>query len=444
MCLFLFLARAQSSLLSVNKSGFPFLVHERFDSETLFQTWLSPTSPDYPGQWDRATVSDRPLLRMATKNAFHGIAAQFSSPLNFANRSLVIQYFVQPRANVSCSGAYLKLFSSPEFNPLKMERNSPYLLMFGPDKCGETDKVHFIFQHRNLLTGGYEEKHFVDAPRTDLNESGARYQLVVNATNKFQISVNGRPVAFGNLLLDFKPPVNPPREIDDPTDKKPADWVDDQYVIVPGAKKPQGWDDGIPEFIPDPAKVEPPVGWLFDAEQWIADPEAREPSDWDVDLMGEWTPPKIENPICQAAPGCGKYEPPLIRNPDYRGEWEPPMMINPEYRGEWKARRIANPKFYEDLHPHNFEPFTGVAFDLWTVDGGIGFADLIISDDPAAVERYNRYGLPSFEGIPITEQIPPPSGNLRVDSLPLIATAALTLGPALLLLCLRGRRSTAG
>lgn len=31
--------------------------------------------------------------------------------------------------------------------------------MFGPDKCGSTHKVHFIFSHRNPITGTYEEKH---------------------------------------------------------------------------------------------------------------------------------------------------------------------------------------------------------------------------------------------------------------------------------------------
>jgi Calreticulin family len=30
---------------------------------------------------------------------------------------------------------------------------SPYHSMFGPDKCGATDKVHFILQHRNPVSG---------------------------------------------------------------------------------------------------------------------------------------------------------------------------------------------------------------------------------------------------------------------------------------------------
>lgn len=36
---------------------------------------------------------------------------------------------------------------------------TPYTIMFGPDKCGEDYKLHFIFRHKNPKTGEYEEKH---------------------------------------------------------------------------------------------------------------------------------------------------------------------------------------------------------------------------------------------------------------------------------------------
>jgi calnexin len=435
MFLFLFSVSVLSALLKVNKTNF--LIHEKFDSEALFDIWQSPTSLPFRGQWNRTILNNRPLLRMETKNAFHGIGAKFDHSLSFANKSLVIQFFVQPEANISCSGAYLKLFSSPNFSPLLMERDDPYLLMFGPDKCGETDKVHFIFQHKNPLTGSYQQKHFIDSPRSNLNATGGLYRLIVNATNKFQISINGKPVAFGNLLSDFIPPVNPPREIDDPDDIKPSDWIDEEYVIVPNSKKPSGWDDKIPEFIPDPEKVDPPVGWLFEEEMLIPDSTARKPEEWDAELMGEWAPPKIENPICREAPGCGPYEPPLIQNPDYVGPWEPPMMRNPEYRGEWRARRIPNPEFYEDVHPHNFEPFTGIAFDLWTVDGGIGFGDLIISDRPDLVERYNRELTVPMDSILTVGSRVSSYQPERFGIWPLFATIAVACFPALILLCFR-------
>lgn len=39
--------------------------------------------------------------------------------------------------------------------------------MFGPDKCGEDYKLHFIFRHNNPKTGEYEEKH-AKKPDADL------------------------------------------------------------------------------------------------------------------------------------------------------------------------------------------------------------------------------------------------------------------------------------
>lgn len=47
--------------------------------------------------------------------------------------------------------------------------------------------------------------------------------------------------AKGSLLEDMNPPVNPPKEIDDPTDSKPDDWVDEAKIDDPEASKPDDW-----------------------------------------------------------------------------------------------------------------------------------------------------------------------------------------------------------
>ena len=43
---------------------------------------------------------------------------------------------------------------------------TPYTIMFGPDKCGEDYKLHFIFRHMNPLNKDLEEKH---AKRADVD-----------------------------------------------------------------------------------------------------------------------------------------------------------------------------------------------------------------------------------------------------------------------------------
>ena len=46
------------------------------------------------------------------------------------------------------------------------------------------------------------------------------------------------PFLKGNLLEDLTPPINPPKEIDDPDDKKPSNWDDrEKYVVVQGLMK---------------------------------------------------------------------------------------------------------------------------------------------------------------------------------------------------------------
>lgn len=89
--------------------------------------------------------------------------------------------------------------------------------------------------------------------------------------NSFEVFVDQTSVNSGNLLEDVTPPVNPPKEIDDPNDKKPDDWDEREKIPDPDAEKPDDWDEDAPTKIPDPdAKV-----WLvvpfFDSEKTLFD-----------------------------------------------------------------------------------------------------------------------------------------------------------------------------
>jgi hypothetical protein len=85
--------------------------------------------------------------------------------------------------------------------------------MFGPDKCGATNKVHFIFRHRNPKTGEWEEKHLKTPPNPKITKTTALYTLIVNPDQTFEILINDESVRKGSLLEDFDPAVNPPSEI---------------------------------------------------------------------------------------------------------------------------------------------------------------------------------------------------------------------------------------
>lgn len=359
--------------IHVNRGG-KYLIHENF-GESYQNFWKTSELSNYTGKW----VNIKNFLFATTKNAFHAISAVFSEKISFIDQTFVLKYKVKSLGSVNCSGAYLKLFGPNVFDSRMVSNETNYLILFGPDQCGENNRIHFIFKHKNPITGTYEEKHMIDPPQANITAKENVYKLVIYKNNRFRISVNDKPVRIGSLLHDFDPPVNPPKKIEDINDVQPNDWVNDEYIIDETAKKPEDWDETQPEFIPDPSKLKVPDGWLIDEPKYIQNQESKKPDDWDESIFGKWEPELIPNPKCESAPGCGKYEPPLTINPKFVGPWEQPRYRNPLYKGKYVPRMIPNPNYFEDLSPHNFINITGIGFDLWTIDGNVGISDIVIS-----------------------------------------------------------------
>ena len=52
------------------------------------------------------------------------------------------RYEVRLTEGLECGGAYLKMLdATKDFDPKQLDSASPYIIMFGPDKCGGTNKV---------------------------------------------------------------------------------------------------------------------------------------------------------------------------------------------------------------------------------------------------------------------------------------------------------------
>uniref|UniRef100_A0A8B9D5Y1 Calnexin n=1 Tax=Anser cygnoides TaxID=8845 RepID=A0A8B9D5Y1_ANSCY len=264
-----------------------------------------------------------------------------------------------------------------------------------PGDKGLDYKLHFIFRHKNPKTGKYEEKH-AKRPDADLktyftDKKTHLYTLVLNPDNSFEILVDQTVVNSGNLLNDMSPPVNPPREIEDPNDQKPEDWDERPKIPDPDAVKPDDWDEDAPAKIPDENAVKP-EGWLDDEPEYVADPDAEKPEDWDEDMDGEWEAPQVANPKCESAPGCGTWQRPMIDNPNYKGKWKPPMIDNVNYQGIWKPRKIPNPDFFEDLEPFKMTPFSAVGLELWSMTSDIFFDNFIICTERAVADDWANDG----------------------------------------------------
>lgn len=125
--------------------------------------------------------------------------------------------------------------------------------------------------------------------------------------NTYDVMFNGDSLNTGSLLEDFTPAVNPPKEIDDPSDTKPSTWVDEKRIADPKAKKPADWDEDAPYEIPD-EEAEKPEGWLDNEPSTIPDPDAEKPEEWDDEEDGDYIAPSVRNPKCDEAPGCGEWK----------------------------------------------------------------------------------------------------------------------------------------
>ena len=311
------------------------------------------------------------------------------SPL--INPLLNARYEVKFQNGLECGGAYLKLLTeSPQgIQAEEFSDKTPYTIMFGPDKCGATNKVHFIFRHKNPVSGEYEEKHLTAAPSARVSKLSTLYTLIVRPDQTYEIKINDESVKSGSLLEDFTPAVNPPEEIDDPNDSKPEDWVDTARIPDPEASKPEDWDEDAPREILD-MDAEKPDDWLEDEPELIPDPNAEKPDDWDDEEDGDWVAPTVPNPKCIDASGCGKWERPMKKNPDYKGKWSAPMIDNPEYKGPWKPRRIANPNYFKDASPSKFEKIAGIGFELWTMQNEILFDNIYIGHSESEAAKFTK------------------------------------------------------
>ncbi|CAA6659679.1 unnamed protein product [Spirodela intermedia] len=357
------------------------LFYESFD-ETFEGRWIVSEKDDYKGTWKHSKSEgheDHGLL-VSEPAKKYAIVKELDEAVNLKDGTVVLQYEVRLQNGLECGGAYLKYLRLQEAGwiPKEFDNESPYSIMFGPDKCGGTNKVHFILKHKN--TGEYVEHHLKFPPSVPYDKLTHVYTAILKPDNEKK----------ANFLSgdDFEPPLVPSKTIPDPDDKKPEDWDEREKIPDPDAVKPDDWDEDAPMEIEDEEAVKP-AGWLDDDPEEIDDPEATKPEDWDDEEDGEWEAPKIDNPKCEAAPGCGEWKRPMKTNPAYKGKWQAPLIDNPNYKGTWKAQEIPNPSYFEIEKP-DFEPIAAIGIEIWTMQDGILFDNILISDNEKVAESYRE------------------------------------------------------
>ena len=77
---------------------------------------------------------------MPSKARHYGLSAKLDKPL-VPTEGIVLQFELKLAEGLTCGGAYLKYLTSGEFETSGLKDDTPYTVMFGPDKCGATNKV---------------------------------------------------------------------------------------------------------------------------------------------------------------------------------------------------------------------------------------------------------------------------------------------------------------
>ncbi|XP_028062802.1 calnexin homolog [Camellia sinensis] len=365
------------------------IFYDSFD-DSFEGSWIVSEKEDYKGVWKHAKSEghDDHGLLVSEKARKYAIVKVLDEPVKLKDGTIVLQFETRLQNGLECGGAYLKYLRPQEAGWVAKEfdNEAPYSIMFGPDKCGATNKVHFILKHKNPKSGEYIEHHLKYPPSVPSDKLTHVYTAILTPDNDLRILIDGEEKKKANFFSaeDFEPALIPAKTIPDPDDKKPEDWDERAKIPDPDAVKPDDWDEDAPMEIEDEEAVKP-EGWLDNEPEDIDDPEATKPEDWDDEEDGEWEAPKIDNPNCETAPGCGEWKRPMKRNPAYKGKWHAPLIDNPNYKGIWKPQEIPNPDYFE-LDKPDFEPIAAIGIEIWTMQDGILFDNILIAGDEKVAE----------------------------------------------------------
>ena len=335
---------------------------ETFDDASWTKRWVESTEWKpagemgtwelTPGAWYDEAAKDVAMgIQTSEDMRFYGLSAKMPTAATTVDKPLVVQFTVkhEEKEYAFCGGGYIKLLPG-DVDQKKFGGDTDYSIMFGPDLCGyDVSRVHLIFTHEgeNLL-----KDDEIKLDYSDKDEFTHLYTLILKPDGEYVVELDGKEKSSGKIEDGWK---FPKKEVKDPAVSKPEDWVDTKKIQDPAAVKPEGYDD-------------------ISAE--IPDPEAEQPEDWDTDEDGEW-------------------EAPMIDNPEYKGEWKAPMIDNPDYKGEWVHPVIANAEYKPETYA-KYASLTTVGFELWTVNKGSIFDNILVTDD---VEYAKEMAKKTFEVI---------------------------------------------
>jgi len=244
---------------------------------------------DWEKRWTHATsrgdlgkfVHQDGGLKTSQDAKFYAISSDAGHTFSTRGKTVVFQLAVRHPQGIDCGGGYLKVLKE-KLKQDDFRGESEYGVMFGPDICGSSKKVHLIF---NFNGKNLDWTKNLECPSDKLTHV---FTAIIKADDTYEVLIDGEKKESGKLIEDWH--FRESKEIPDESAKKPEDWVDEPEIPDESDKKPEDWD-----------KI----------SKTILDPEAKKPEDW---------------------------------NDDEDGKWEAPQIPNPEYKGEWTQKKNTKSK----------------------------------------------------------------------------------------------------
>merc|ERR1712157_198675 len=237
------------------------------DSEGTSGKWVATA-----GKW-HVDEAENTGIQTGEDSKFFGISAGFDSFSNDGS-DLIIQYQAKYEKDIECGGGYVKVGPKMD-DPAKFGDPTVYNIMFGPDKCGYTKRTHLIFNYdgKNVL------KKSDLAYKQEGEGTSHLYRMILKPDNTVRVEIDEEKIYEGSLKEDWE--MLKPKEIEDPDDKKPSDWDDEED--------------------------------------------------------GEWEAPMKDNPAYN-----GEWTVKRVSNPAYKGFWMAKKIANPEYEDDDALYKYAD------------------------------------------------------------------------------------------------------
>ncbi|OWK04547.1 hypothetical protein Celaphus_00002553, partial [Cervus elaphus hippelaphus] len=253
-------------------------------------------------------------LQTSEDAKFYALSTRFK-PFSNENETLVVQFSVKHEQGIDCGGGCVKLFPDT-LNQQDMHSESEYYIMFGLDICGFGNN------------------------KVQINKDTHLYTLIIRPSATYEVKIDNKQVAAGDVEDEWA--FLPPKKIKAPYAQKPRKWDERLQIEDPEDKKPET------EYIPDPG--------------------AKKPDNWNEAMDGEW-------------------EGPLIPNLKYKGQWKPRTTDNPNYQGEWIHPEIDNPEYKPDPNICHYYNISVLGLDLWQVKSGSFFDNFLLTNDDEFAEE---------------------------------------------------------